>query len=58
MSNNVDRAEVFAGIQRRRRFTPEQKMAFVQKAAQPGMTISYVSLKQPLRRPDRSNIFL
>jgi transposase len=43
MSNSVDRVEVFAGIQRRRRYTPEQKMAFVQEAAQPGMTISYVA---------------
>jgi len=43
MSNNADRVEVFAGIQRRRRYTADQKMAFVQEAAQPGMTISYVA---------------
>jgi transposase len=43
MSNSVDRVEVFAGIQRRRRYTTEQKMAFVQEASQPGMTISYVA---------------
>jgi transposase len=43
MSNNADRVEVFAGIQRRRRYTAEQKMAFVQESAQPGMTISYVA---------------
>ena len=43
MSNNADRVEVFAGIQRRRRYTAEQKMAFVQESAQSGMTISYVA---------------
>jgi transposase len=43
MSTNADRVEVFAGIQRRRRYTAEQKMAFVQEAMQPGMTISYVA---------------
>src|ERR1700722_20913623 len=43
MSNNVDRVEVFAGIQRRRRYTAEQKMAVVQEAMSPGMTISYVA---------------
>jgi transposase len=43
MSNNAERVEVFAGIQRRRRYTVEQKMAFVQEASQPGMTISYVA---------------
>ena len=43
MSNSADRVEVFAGIQRRRRYTAEQKMAFVQEATQPGMTISYVA---------------
>ena len=34
---------MFAGIQRRRRYTADQKMAVVQEAAQPGMTISYVA---------------
>jgi transposase len=43
MSNNAERVEVFAGIQRRRRYTAEQKMAVVQEASQPGMTISYVA---------------
>jgi transposase len=43
MSNGAERVEVFAGIQRRRRYTAEQKMAFVQEAGQPGMTISYVA---------------
>ena len=43
MSNSVDRVEVFAGIQRRRRYSADQKLAVVQEAAQPGMTISYVA---------------
>lgn len=43
MSTNADRVEVFSGIQRRRRYTAEQKMAVVLEAAEPGMTISYVA---------------
>ena len=42
MSNTMDRVEVFAGIQRRRRYTVEQKLAVLAEASQPGMTISYV----------------
>ena len=38
-----DQVEVLTGIQRRRRFTVEQKLALLQEAAQPGMTISYVA---------------
>jgi transposase len=43
MSNSADRVEVLVGVQRRRRYTAEQKMAIVQEAGQPGMTISYVA---------------
>jgi transposase len=43
MSNSPDRVEVFAGIQRRRRYTAEQKLAVVQESTRPGMTISYVA---------------
>ena len=43
MSSSADRVEVLVGVQRRRRYTAEQKMAFVQEATQPGMTISYVA---------------
>jgi len=43
MSNSVDRVEVFAGIQRRRRYTVDQKLAVLQEASQPGMTISYIA---------------
>jgi transposase len=43
MSSNADRVEVFAGIQRRRRYTADQKLAVLQEASQPGMTISFVA---------------
>ena len=43
MSSSVDRVVVFAGIQRRRRYSVDQKLAVLQEAAQPGMTISYVA---------------
>jgi transposase len=43
MSSSVDRVEVFAGIQRRRRYTVDQKLAVLAEAAAPGMTISYVA---------------
>jgi hypothetical protein len=47
MSTNADRIEVFTGIQRRRRYTAEQKMALVQEASQPGMTISSWYFPEP-----------
>jgi transposase len=43
MSSNADRVEVFAGIQRRRRYSADQKVAVLQEGAQPGMTISFVA---------------
>jgi transposase len=43
MSLSADRVEVFAGIQRRRRYSVDQKLAVLQEASQPGMTISYVA---------------
>ena len=43
MSSSADRVEVFAGIQRRRRYTVDQKLAVLAEAATPGMTISYVA---------------
>jgi transposase len=43
MSNTTDRVEVFAGIQRRRRYSLDQKLAVLAEAAQPGMSISYVA---------------
>src|ERR1700691_1779948 len=43
MSSTADRVEVFAGIQRRRRYSVDQKLAVLEEAARPGMTISYVA---------------
>ena len=43
MSNHVDRVEVLSGIQRRRRYSLDQKLAVLAEAAQPGMSISYVA---------------
>jgi transposase len=45
MPNTVDRVEVFSGVQRRRRYSVEQKLAAVAEAAQPGMSISFVARK-------------
>jgi transposase-like protein len=35
---NVDRVEVLASIQRRRRYSLDQKLAVLAEAAQPGMS--------------------
>jgi transposase len=43
MSSSADRIEVFSGIQRRRRYSLDQKLAVLAEAAQPGMTISYIA---------------
>jgi len=45
MPNTIDRVEVFSGVQRRRRYTVEQKLAAVAEAGQPGMSISFVARK-------------
>jgi transposase len=40
---NVDRVEVLASVQRRRRYSLDEKLAVLAEAAQPGMSISYVA---------------
>lgn len=45
MSNGVDRVEILSRIQRRRRYTLDQKMAVLAEAGQPGMSISFVARK-------------
>ena len=45
MSNGVDRVEVLSRIQRRRRYSLDQKMAVLAEAGQPGMSISFVARK-------------
>lgn len=41
----MDRVEVVTSVQRRRRFTPEQKRAIIEEAEQPGMSISIIARK-------------
>lgn len=43
MPNTADRVEVFAAVQRRRRYSLDQKLTVLAEAAQPGMSISYVA---------------
>jgi len=43
MPNNPERIEVLSSIQRRRRYSLDEKMAVLAEAAQPGMSISYVA---------------
>jgi transposase len=40
---SVDRVEVLASIQRRRRYSLDEKLTVLAEAAQPGMSISYVA---------------
>jgi transposase-like protein len=39
MSSSAERIEIFSAIQRRRRYSVDQKLAVLAEAAQPGMTI-------------------
>ena len=48
MSDTFSKIEVIAGVARRRRFTPEQKLAVVAETLQPGMSISYVARRYGL----------
>ena len=43
MTLNAERVEIYSGIQRRRRYSVDEKLRIVQEAAQPGITISYVA---------------
>lgn len=43
MPNSTERIEVLSSIQRRRRYSLDEKMAVLAEAAQPGMSISYVA---------------
>ena len=48
MSDTFSKVEVITGVARRRRFTPEQKLAIVAETLQPGMSISYVARQRGL----------
>jgi transposase len=41
--NNNGRVEVITGVQRRRRWTPEEKLALVRHTFEPGMSVSLVA---------------
>ena len=41
--NNTNRIEVITGVQRRRRWTPEQKLELVKQTFEAGMTVSMVA---------------
>jgi transposase len=48
MSDTFSKVEVITGVARRRRFTPDQKLAIVSETMQPGMSISYVARQHGL----------
>jgi transposase len=41
--SNTSRIEVITEVQRRRRWTPEQKLELVKQTFEPGMTVSMVA---------------
>ncbi|MCA3357643.1 MAG: IS3 family transposase [Roseomonas sp.] len=43
MSKPIERVEIITGIQRRRRYTAEEKVWLVERTMQPGMTVSAVA---------------
>jgi transposase len=43
MSSNAERVEIYSGIQRRRRYSVDEKLRIVQEASRPEITISYVA---------------
>jgi transposase len=45
MPNTADRVEIFSGVQRRRRYSLDQKLAVLAEASQPGMSISFIARK-------------
>jgi transposase len=43
MTGNIDRVEVITSVQRRRRWSAEEKVAIVQETYAPGMSVSLVA---------------
>ena len=43
MSKPIDRVDIITGMQRRRRYTAEEKVRLVEQTMQPGMTVSAVA---------------
>ncbi len=64
-SGSHSKIEIITGVQRRRRWTPEQKLAWVRRTTEPGMSVSLVaasghlydksSFRRTLPRSFRSN---
>ncbi len=50
--NNTNRIEVRTGVQRRRQWTPEQKLELVKQTFEPGMTVWMVA--RQASQPPRS----
>ena len=48
--NNTNRIEVITGVQRRRRWTPEQKLELVKQTFEAGMTVSMVARQAGILR--------
>jgi len=42
-SGSHSKIEIITGVQRLRRWTPEQKLAWVQRTTEPGMSVSLVA---------------
>ncbi len=42
-SGSHSKIEIITGVQRRRRWTPEQKLAWVRRTSEPGMSVSLVA---------------
>jgi len=43
MPSNAERVEIYSGIQRRRRYSVDEKLMILQEESRPGITISYVA---------------
>ena len=52
-SGSGSKIEIITGVQRRRRWTPEQKLAWVKRTTEPGMS---VSLRRLPRQVDKLEV--
>jgi hypothetical protein len=50
MTGNIDWVEVITSVQRRRRWSAEEKAAIVQETYAPGMSVSLVARRQGIAR--------
>ena len=53
-SGSHSKIEIITGVQRRRRWTPEQKLAWVKRTTEPGMSVSLVA-REPASAPANSS---